>query len=389
VPRTPAGDRSRSLEAAILQRVDEQGDRWFPDLQARENPRLALLSRRPRAVLYGVHLDPTSRRPQVLAKVRSEWAAAGGVAGRPGARPRLQPPGPGLDTGEATALEFAALQEIHAIFAGEPDGLTSVRPLDHLVAENTILMDYVDGTTLRQLLVRQSRLSPPWPLRHGVEAMDVWRAAGSWLRTYQQRMPPGGREARQATRGAVVDRFDAFGDFLAHRLGRPAVGDTARRAIELAEETLPAQLSMAVNHGDYAPRNIFLRADGRLAAFDPLPRWLAPRYEDLARFLVAIRLSGSQVHTHGAAYAARELDRREEAVIAGYRGDAALSLPELRCYQLLITLDRWSALVGPRPRGRRQRVRAAPVELASGYVHREAERLLGLIDSSRATSRAH
>jgi aminoglycoside phosphotransferase (APT) family kinase protein len=158
----------------------------------------------------------------------------------------------------------------------------------------------------------------------------------------------------------------------------------ARRGAEIAEAVLPEHLPLAVGHGDYAPRNVFLRTDGRVSVFDPMLRWSVPRYEDLARFLVALRLSGNQVLTQGATHAAGDLDSRERAVVDGYGGGEKLPLAELRCYQLLITLDRWSALIGSRPESWRRRIQLAPVQFASGYLRGEAERLLSLIDQGRA-----
>jgi hypothetical protein len=126
---------------------------------------------------------------------------------------------------------------------------------------------------------------------------------------------------------------------------------------------------------------VFLLGAGRPAVFDPLPRWAVPRFEDLCRFLVALRLQGLQLHTHGLAYGRAELDRHEQQVIEGYRGDEQLSLPELRCFQLLITLDKWSALVDSPSGGVTGRLRGASVAAATGFLSREAGRVLDLGES--------
>ena len=39
---------------------------------------------------------------------------------------------------------------------------------------------------------------------------------------------------------------------------------------------------MAVGHGDYAPRNLFVDRSGRVTVIDPMPRWVVPRVEDIA-----------------------------------------------------------------------------------------------------------
>jgi hypothetical protein len=197
-------------------------------------------------------------------------------------------------------------------------------------------------------------------------------------------MPGDGLPARQATRDELVDRLEAFGAFLTSRLGSRAAGQEARVGAQLAADILPERLPLAVGHGDYAPRNVFVLRDGRLAVFDPLSRWLVPSFEDLCRFLVTVRLQAVQVHTHGAAYGAEDLDRREQAVIEGYVGEDALRLPELRCHQLLITLDRWSALVDSPSRSFPARLRKASIHLDAGYLRRETGRLVRLIESERS-----
>jgi hypothetical protein len=366
------------VEELILQRVSERADEWFPGVGGQPPVRLRRLVERPRAVLYAVHVGEEAARPQVLAKVRRGWPdTVRGVGARPRLTPHLLP------AAEQTALEFAGLTAIQAIFGSGDPAFGAVRPLDHLAADDTILMEYVDAPTLRDALARTSRLSLPFGRRSHRGREDAWRGAGAWLRTFQQQMPGDGLPVRQATREEVVDRFEAFGTFLTDRIGARAVGNAAHWGARWAADVLPPRLPLAVGHGDYAPRNVFLLRDGRLAVFDPLPRWQVPRFEDVCRFLVAFRMHGVQLHTHGVAYSAEDLDRRERAVIEGYCGSEAVRLPELRCYQLLITLDKWSALVDSPSHSWLGRLRSASLQRAAGYLREETRRLVELIESGR------
>ena len=358
------------VEEVILRRVAERADEWFPGAGGRPAVRLRRLVQRPRAVLYRVDIGDGTSGPTVLAKVRRDWS---GAAQAVGARPRLTTHL--LPAAEQTALEFAGLSAIHAMVGAGNGAFGSVRPLEHLADESVVLMDYVEAPTLRHLLVRGSRFTP-WFRRPRRE--DLWRQAGAWLRDVQQQMPREGRPARQGTRAEVVDRFGAFGDFLTSRLGARTAGDAARSGAELAATVLPERLPLVVGHGDYAPRNVFLLEDDRLAVFDPLPRWSVPPFEDLCRFLVACRLQGAQLHTRGVAYSAGALEAREHAVIAGYGGGDAVPLAQLRCYQLLITLDKWCALVDSPARGMPGRLRQATLVRAAGYLREETRRLVQL-----------
>ncbi|MDP5183792.1 hypothetical protein QOZ88_14225 [Blastococcus sp. BMG 814] len=358
----------------IRQRVAECADQWFPGTGARPHVRLRRLVDRPRAVLYAVHVGHRTARPQVLAKVRRGWSDA---VRDVGARPRLTPSL--LPASEQTALEFTGLTAVQAMFGNGNPEFGAVRPLDHLADHDTVLMEYVAAPTLRDVLVGASRFSPRIGRRSRRGDEETWRRAGAWLRVFQQQMPAAGLPVRQATRDDVVDRFEAFGGFLTDRLGTRTAGEAVRSGARLAADVLPARLPLAVGHGDYAPRNVFLLEDDRLAVFDPLTRWRVPRVEDLCRFLVALRMQGLQLHTHGAAYSAEDLDRRERAVIDGYRGDGALPAEEMRCHQLLITLDKWAALVDSPSRSIPGKVRSASLRAASGYLRQETERLVRLV----------
>jgi aminoglycoside phosphotransferase (APT) family kinase protein len=374
-PDRAEDERSRDVEDAIRRRVAEGAAEWFPQLQGKPTPQLRRLVARPRAVVYAVHLDD-SPVPHVLAKRRRD--ALGDGAGRwAGARPRLAT-GP-LPTSQTAALEYKGLRAIEAMIGPDNPELAAVRPLAHLADEDTILMEYVQADTLRDRMLASSRL-PLVRARRGRAGDDQWRRLGAWLRLYQQTMSVTEVATRQATRDEVVERFAAYDQFLGERLGRRVVGGTARRGAELAAGVLPERLPLAVVHGDFAPRNVFVLPDGRPAVFDPMPRSAAGRWEDLAAALVAIRLLGIQLHTHGAAFSEQALARRERELVIGYLGDDRSCLAELHCYQLMLTLDRWSALVEERPAGARGRVRQLSVRWASGYLGREARRVADLID---------
>jgi hypothetical protein len=376
-PARPSAAPARRVEEVILERVAERADEWFPGVGVRPTVALRRLGERPRAALYRLDIGEGPATRRVVAKVRRGWS---GAAQQVGARPRLAPHL--LPAAEQTALEFTGLTAIHAMFGTGEGAFGSVRPLEHLAAENTVLMEHVDAPTLRDVLARASRFSPrTWRRARGQE--DTWNRAGAWLRTFQDQMHGDDLPARQGTREEVVERFEAFGEFLTSRLGARAVGDAAQAGAQLAADVLPRRLSLVVGHGDYAPRNVFVLGDGRLVVFDPLPRWRVPRFEDLGRFLVAFRLQAVQLHTHGAAYGAEEQDHRERAVIDGYCGSDTVRSPELRCHQLLITLDRWCTLVDSPSHGWSGRLRHASLDRAAGYLRKETRRLVELIESGR------
>lgn len=370
-------EQDRHTVDVIRQRVSERAEEWFgPEAGIAPAVRVRQVDSRPRALLLAVYLGEGSRTPRVMAKVRREPSAAS-----PGQAPRRPVLGGDvLSVSELCALEYEGLRSIHTLVGDGDPMFGSVRPLDHLSQENAILMEYVHAGTLRRRLLAQNRVSERHPLRPA-DPWDPWRRAGAWLRKFQQATPHGGKPARQATREDVLDRFDDYASYLSQRLGR-GFGDVGTRSSELAARVLPDHLSLAVSHGDFAPRNVFVGEDDRLTVFDPMPRWLVPAHEDLSRLLVSVRLLGLQVHTRGHAFSTTTVDRVEREVMHGYHGDGPAHVRELRCYELLVLFDKWSALLDAAERDR-SALRRASLGRATGYVRGQAEALLDLAAAGR------
>jgi hypothetical protein len=364
---------------AVVERVRAEASHWFPGIPPNPDVHLRPLGARRRSRLYAVSLGDAAAPPLMIAKVRNENTAVAGGPGRP-RRPILAAAAVG--EAELTECEFAALRQLEAVFAGQDDPrFGAVRALAHLPAHHTILMGLAPGVPLRDLLTRWSRLRPG--RRREEPAPDaVFRAVGAWLRRFHDATPTTGHPVRQGTGEEVVAHFQALEEFLGRRLGR-RFGRLAGAGSDLARQLLPSGvLPLAVGHGDFAPRNVMCDRAGRIVVLDPLARWAVPEQEDLCRFLVGVQLNGLQVHTRGAAHAADTLARWQDEVLKGYYGQGA-PLGAVRCYQLLVTLDKWSALVEPALHdGVKATLRTISQDAASGYVRAQAERLVALARSA-------
>ena len=132
------------------------------------------VSHRPKCSLYAVSLGGAGSAPRILAKVAARGDGRSSAGRADGRRPRLRfAP---LSPQELTALEYEGLSAIRAHFGTTDPHFGVVRPLEHLPAESTILMDYVDAGTLRQKLIADSRLMPTVrSARSGIPAAGVWR----------------------------------------------------------------------------------------------------------------------------------------------------------------------------------------------------------------------
>ena len=370
------------VQQAIVDRVTRDVGTWFPGTPQGAAVHLRPLSTRRRSRIYAVSVGEPTAAPLLVAKVRTPHSATGGGADRP-RRPTLAPEA--ADEEELTTREYAGLRLLETTFASGGDArFGAVRPLAHLEAHNTILMEFVPGRTARDLILRSSRLRPARYHPRDVTPDWLLPRVGGWLRRFHDAAPTAPYPARQATGRDVVAHFAALEEHLGRRLGR-RFGDLAGAGSELATSLLPpGALPLTVGHGDFAPRNVVVDGGGRLVVLDSLVRWAVPAPEDLCRFLVGVRLLGLQMHTHGAAFGAATLERWERLAISGYYGDQ-VPPATLRCYQLLILLDKWSAMLEPARHGRwRGGVATASQQLATGYVRRQALRVLHLARSADA-----
>ena len=354
------------LVETLEQRIAPHTRTWFPD-RPHAGVEVRVLADRPKCVLLTVHLDGAGT-PVALAKVRRD-STGGPVAG---GRPRLRQEAATAE--ELTLLEWAGLEAIEQA-CGELPGVGVVHPLLLMPDDAALVMSFVDAPTLRSTVLGLSRLRPGRDRRD--DAVTGCGLAGRWLRTFQERATTSDRPARQGTRDEVVDRLRAYGAYL----DSPAWGRLTSAGVELATEVFPAELPMAVGHGDFAPRNLLLR-DARLTVIDPLPRWQVPVYDDLCRLLVGLRLIGEQVHTHGLAFSSATLDALEEAAVASYLRSDAERAP-LRAYQLLILMDKWTAMIDDPRRGVAGSLTRRSAALADHRVRAEAERLLELARTGR------
>ncbi|WP_151081403.1 hypothetical protein [Nocardioides cynanchi] len=349
------------LVQTLEQRIAPHIDTWFPE-QPHSGLEVRVFADRPSCVLLTVHLDG-AEGPVALAKARRDSPGGPGA----GSRPRLRREKATAE--ELTLLEWAGLTTIQET-CGDVAGVGVVRPLLLMPEAATLVMSFVNAPTLRSSVLELSRLRPG---RSGPGvAVTGCGLAGTWLRHFQERAPVSDRPIQQGTRDDVVERLRAYGAYL----DSPKWDVLVTEGVKLATEVLPRELRLAAGHGDFAPRNM-LMGDDRLTVIDPLPRWRVPVYDDLCRFLVGLRLIGEQVHTHGLAFSSTTLDPLEEAAIASYLPPEA-DRAGLRAYQLLILMDKWTAMIdGPR-QGVSGRLTRRSAALADHLVRGEAERLLGL-----------
>jgi len=327
--------------AGAIAAAARHGAQWFPQLDAgRLTVRLAgRRQERPRSLLIRLQLHDGRHEASVVVKARALRTMARG-SGTSTSRPILMPPEFLTDVGMARH-EFDGLSMISAGF-GDSDRTRFgiVRPLAWLPEHAAFVMDHVSDQTLRQRLMVNSRFRPGGPRLKDAALVN----AGAWLRIYHGLRPSGLLQPRLGQRAQVTELFEQYAKFLAERAGHNSFfAALARIGTAQAEAVLPVDLPVAVGHGDFVARNLFESPSGRITVIDPMPRWLVPPYEDIARFIVGMRLLGLQIVTHGMAFGQRELDAYEDAFVRGYFGEDPVPTGTLDVYHLLILMDKWSA----------------------------------------------
>ena len=370
------------IDAATAAARAHAGD-WFPDLDvSRLETGVALLSARPRCILYRMTLRDGSDPRQVVIKVRHSDPALRRLDRFEDERPHLSPQRLMSDENTA-AREFHGLTALAtAAESGDPARVAVLRPLAHLPGHAALILDLVDDPTLRSRLLRTSRFRL---LRRPGMPDTAWSNAGMGLRAFHDHTSTDDLPTRIPAWEDVRDLIGAYTGFLSSRAsgrGTSALLEGIRGVSDhLATSDLPDGLPLVAGHGDFVANNMFASSTGRITIFDPLIEWAVPGYLDLAILTMSLRLLPVQTASQGLALSTVDLDRYEAAVLRGYFGEE-VPYAAVRTFQLLVLLDRWSRLVSKTPATGvvQPQVRAARVRLATRHVRREGRRLLSRLD---------
>ena len=326
----------------ILAEVAPRLGEWYPDRLAGADARVAVELDDRRSINRVIRLRVTRDDVVVAALIVKTENPDPAAVILPDERPRLMPV---TEAGIRQTLEFEALRLLERRLNEVGDQrLRAIRALAVLQNSGALVMEAYAGRPLARLLLRstvrhRSAVSRPAALAN---------AAGAWLRVLHDTPAGESSPVRQGSPDELAACFTKFGDFLA----TAAPSRDLARTIDIGRASAAgvADLPVAMSHGDFAPRNILVDGQGRIAVIDLLARWQAPRYEDLAAFLLAMRTSRVNATTSGLLFG-RAIDRLEPAFLAGYFGSDPVPLHEIRLYELLLLLDKWAARLARRAKG--------------------------------------
>jgi aminoglycoside phosphotransferase (APT) family kinase protein len=119
----------------------------------------------------------------------------------------------------------------------------------------------------------------------------------------------------------------------------------SNEVISAAERILPEILPCGLSHGDYAPRNILVGADGRVAVIDTPGSSSSTIYLDLGYFLANTWTLMPSVLTRGMLPSSKILEAVEHSFLQGYFPDDSSERDAVHLYRILTLLARWATAI--------------------------------------------
>jgi aminoglycoside phosphotransferase (APT) family kinase protein len=351
----------------FAQHICERAGDYFADIDRRQAVvTLTKASERTNSLLFEFSVSDGETCHEVVAKVPFKGRHSRPTIGK--SRPRQFPkPDPQVKGWQ----EFQALRAIERHFTRLNDPRFGViRVLDACGRPKSLLMEKCRDGNLYTKWRRANRLQ-----RH-FAAADLRQAlhnVGAWLRLFHAMPPPSHTVPRTTRRADFTTGVRLFTSYLEDRGIYPQACQLLRdHLLREAHATLPNHLPLGLTHGDFAPHNVLLGPGGRVTVFDTPARWLGPVYEDLAYFLIALKVSAPQICSLGWFYDAPTLAAHEEAFLQGYFGDEPLPWRAIRLYEAQLLLDWWAGVAyhHQSAKGARRAARSAQLRLCGRFLSR-------------------
>lgn len=240
--------------------------------------------------------------------------------------------------------EYAALCRIQKHFEAKRDSrFHAVKVYDLLPDQEAIVMQWMDQPSMRSKLYASHRFSRQTCTSKLEEAFSH---AGAWLHEHHRLAPLDHCESRNGTAEDYLSAIERFVRFLHDHLShQDELCRIHERIIAEAGDHLPTIIPTGQVHGDFAPRNVLIDDSNRVCVFDTLGRFEAPVYEDIAKMLMTIRVSGPQMITGGTLFNRERLQRFERAFLEGYFGSSTIPWKRIELFLAQLLLEHWAAVV--------------------------------------------
>jgi aminoglycoside phosphotransferase (APT) family kinase protein len=274
--------------------------------------------------------------------------------------------------------EFLCLSAIRDHFLRSDDPrFGAIRVLDAPGPPHSLIMERGPGTNFGNAWHRTGWRRQDSALQAG------FAHAGAWLRRFHGLALFPHTEARQQLRSDFTAAVAAFTSYLANgREGRELSPQITADILQAAHRLLPEHFPLGLIHGDFVPHNILLNPGGRVTVLDTQGRWQAPVYEDLGRFVFAMRRSPIPLIPSAGFRDPGVLDLCEREFLRGYFAAEPIPLAAVRLFECQSLLEWWCTLVHSCQRAQGLPRLAKHCRLVSwrGYLRRHLKRLLERLD---------
>ena len=372
---------SREQTTIFMNHIRENATRYFEGFRASQvKVQFEEKQERPSSILYQFTVADQRQNYGVLVKVplyhgRLFDKTNSAVEDRPELFPKT-------DARDTHKLGYMALRSISEYFSsiGERN-LGTIRVLDYLPEYQAIITEACRDPNLRDLFSKTSRFRG----KIAPEALDLpLRNVGKWLCLYHQMSKEDHVQIRHAHRHEYIEAINILTDFLGKALNDASFFQTICSKLETsALQILPESLPLGLGHGDFAMRNILVGREAQITVLDTFAKWRTPIYEDIGYFLNGLKLSDQQVISQGLLFGPDQLSRYERAFLEGYFEQKPIPYPEIRLYEMLSLLDKWSSVITNYRRrgGKFKKFGALKVMLTSRYFRLSAKQLMREIEN--------
>lgn len=335
--RAVAGTRNGSAgtqASQISSYLQQHAADWFAEFANRAvEVRLTAERRRTNSRLYRFELEAEGRCRGVFFKIPGRRGGAD-----PSGRPRLVPES---DLGDKYVRHFETLRVIHEHFSALADPrFGTVRPLALVPELAGFAMEEVAAEPLRELLPQAARFRP----RRGLRKLEsAFENVGAWLRQFHA-LPVADAPTLHANRDEFIELVRRYSIHLGEAIGDRAyfarLLDTAARR---ARTDFPESCPLGPRFGDFGLTNMLVDGGGRVIGIDTLARYRVPIYEDIAYLLSGVASYRGEILSFGLGFGSKRLALLEAAFLAGYFEAAPIPVQQIRLFEVLRLLDRWSA----------------------------------------------
>jgi len=374
--------KNNTQEIIFRDHIQQHAREYFPELTVDSiTVQLRTKQERPSALLYRYDVKSESQSYSIFLKVPVRNLPQGTVKKSNYEKPSLFQR---ADSQDMHWLQYTALTSIYQYFSKLNDeDLGAIHVLDYLPQYQAVVMEESVDPSLQTLFLKENRLQN-WSTNQ--DLTSAFHNAGKWLQKYHTMPKTQGVQIRHQARADYVEAIVTLTDFLTNAWGDEAFFKHAASVIvRNCEEILPDPLPLGLGHGDYALRNILVSPNARVTVLDTFSKWRVPIYEDIGYLLNSLKTTYPQVVSQGLLYSCNRLETYEHAFLSGYFETGQIPYINIRLYETLALLDKWSSLVNHYHK-RSARLRyfgGVKALLASRYFKNRTESFLNLLTSIR------